>query len=68
MCYNIYSKGVDNMKKYIPLEKMSKREQRAYYAQMRGSPIPPSRRGKTPREYKEYLQKKRMEREVKGYE
>ena len=56
------------MKKYIPLEKMSKKEQRVYYAQMRGSPIPPSRRGKTPREYKEYLQKKRMEREVKDYE
>lgn len=47
MCYNIYSKGVDTMEKYIPLEKMSKKEQRAYYAQMRGSPIPPSRRGKT---------------------
>ena len=38
--------------KFVPIEKQSKKAQRAYNAQKRGKPIPPSRRGKTPYEYK----------------
>lgn len=37
---------------FVPYEKMSKSAKRAVNAQKRGNPIPPSRRGKTPLDYK----------------
>lgn len=48
--------------KYIPLEKQSKKAQKAYYSKKRGAPIPPSRVNNGVRQYKD---KKRL---LKGVE
>lgn len=40
------------MRKYIPIEKMSKKAQKVYYAKSRGVAIPPQRVGKGTHAYK----------------
>ena len=52
LCYNISTVKELIQMKFVPIEKQQKKAQRAYNAQKRGNPIPPSRRGKTPYEYK----------------
>lgn len=43
--------------KYIPLEKMSKKAQKAYYKQYRGEPMPAPKIGKEVYEYKRKKEK-----------